>query len=359
MAKAKSKAPPSKTIVAGKAAEATSAAPPARAVKQPPVLFDATQKLIQTVSQELGFPVLSYWTSSRGGVCDNDTLAVYELLNHIGPGKKAGIFIKSDGGSVEATLRITNLIRENYPHVVALVPLNCASAATMIALGADEIRMGPMAHLTAIDSSLTHDLSPLDERDNRRVSVSQDELTRIVRLWNQNARDHHGNPYSELFKYVHPLVVGAIDRSSSLSIKICQEILSYHVKDDQVAKQISEHLNSAYPSHGYPITAREARRIGLNVSALAPSVNKTLLELNRLYSEMAQKALTDFNEFNYHDNEIVNIHETIGMQVYWQNDKDWNYVKDERRWQTMNDESSWRKMSIVKGKAQRETLHMR
>jgi ClpP class serine protease len=328
-------------------------------VKQPPVLFEQTQELIGQVEQRIGCKLLVYWTSHRGNVCDNDVLALYEVFKKTGAGDKVAVFIKSNGGDVEASLRFVHLLREYYRDVTALIPLECASAATMIALGADCIEMGPLAHLTAIDSSLTHDLSPLDARDNRKVSVSHDELGRIISLWNKSARDHHGNPYSDIFKYIHPLVVGAIDRASSLSVKICREILSYHIADQAVAENISEHLNGGYPSHSYPITAREARRIGLNVSALDPEVNSLLLRLNQLYSEMAQKALTDFDEYNYHDNEVLNILEANGVQLYYQNDKDWNYIKEERRWQTLNDESSWRRVELVDGEKKRSQFHIR
>jgi hypothetical protein len=41
---------------------------------------------------------------------------------------------------------------------------------------------------------------------------------------------------------------------------------------------------------------------------------------------MAQKALTDYDENNYHDNEILNILEASCTQIYYQNDKDWNYI---------------------------------
>jgi hypothetical protein len=191
------------------------------------------------------------------------------------------------------------------------------------------------------------------------VSVSQDELARIVSLWNANSKEHHGNPYTDIFQYIHPLVVGAIDRSSSLSIKICKEILSFHIKDEAECDRISKILNSDYPSHSYPITTREAKRIGLKVSVLDAKVNDLLLELNALYSEMAQKALTDFNENNYHDNEILNIHEARGVQIYYQNDKDWNYIQAERRWQTLNDESSWRKIEKTNSKKVKSILHIR
>ncbi len=328
-------------------------------VKQPPLLFDQTQALIAKLEKQIRSRLLVYWTSDRGSVCDNDVIALYEIFKHIGINSDIAVFIKSNGGDVEAALRIVNLMRE-YNHCVhALVPLESASAATMITLGADDIAMGPLAHLTAIDSSLVHDMSPIDERNNRRVSVSQDELARIVSLWNANAGEPHGNPYTDIFQYIHPLVVGAIDRSSSLSIKICREILSFHIKDDAECERISKLLNSDYPSHSYPITAREARRIGLNVTSLDPQVNDMLLELNALYSEMAQKALTDFNEYNSHDNEIINIHEARGVQVYYQNDKDWNYIQAERRWQTLNDESSWRVTRRIKGQQVKHTLHIR
>jgi ClpP class serine protease len=328
-------------------------------VKQPPLLFDQTQAIIARLEALTGQKILAYWTSDRGNVCHNDVIGLYEIFKKIGPGDRIAIFIKSGGGFVEAALRIVNLIREYYHNVIAFVPLECASAATMVALGADEIRMGALAHLTAIDSSLTHDLSPLDERDNRRVSVSQDELARLITLWNKNAREHHGNPYSDLFKYIHPLVVGAIDRSSSLSIKLCKEILSYHIDDEAECERISTLLNSHYPSHSYPITAKEARRIGLKISTLDQTVNDWLLDLNEMYSEMAQKALTDYSEYSHHDNEILNILEARDIQIYYQNDKDWSYIKEERRWQTLNDESSWRKIELVDGEKVQSRFHIR
>jgi ATP-dependent protease ClpP protease subunit len=328
-------------------------------VKQPPLLFNKTQSIIGAIEKLSGIKLLVYWTSDQGSVCDNDVVALYEIFKHIGPSADIDLFIKSNGGDVEASLRIVNLVRKYNQRVHALVSLESASAATMIALGADEIKMGALAHLTAIDSSLVHDMSPIDERNNRRVSVSQDELARIVALWNANDHEHHGNPYSDIFKYIHPLVVGAIDRSSSLSIKICKEILSFHIQDEVECDRISRVLNSDYPSHSYPITTREAQRIGLKVSELETTINDLLLDLNGLYSEMAQKALTDFNEFNYHDNEILNIHEARGVQIYYQNNKDWNYIQAERRWQTLNDESFWRKIEKVNGKKVSSTLYIR
>ncbi|MCL2859936.1 MAG: ATP-dependent Clp protease proteolytic subunit [Oscillospiraceae bacterium] len=329
-----------------------------REIKQPPVLFNKTQEIIKKVEKILGKKMICYWTSYNGGICSSDVIVLYNLFQKIGKSDDVALFIKSRGGDVQVALRIVNIIRTYNKKVTALIPLESASSATLIALGADEIQMGPLAYLTPIDSSLIHNLSPVDEILRRRVGVSQDEIFRIVKSWKENANENHVHPYQELFKYIHPLVIGSIDRSSSLSIKICKEILSYHLKDEVECDRISNLLNSEFPSHEYPITLRGAKKIGLNSIVMDDNINDMLLELNRLYSEMAQKAFTNFDEFNYHDNQILNIHEADGIQLYFQNDKDWNYLKEERRWQILNDESIWRKNEMVNGKMISSTFHI-
>jgi hypothetical protein len=333
---------------------------PVRQTKAPPLLFGRTQEIVAQIETLLDGSLLTYWNSHNGAICPNDVVGFYELLRSTGPKDRAYFLIKSDGGDGQSSLRIVHVLRQYARQLIALVPLECASAGTMLALGADEIQMGPLAYLTAIDTSIRHNLSPVDP-DNRRVSVSQDELTRVINLWRaqSNASDAGSNPYGSLYQYIHPLVIGAVDRSSSLSIKLCTEILSYHLADTTKAERISKHLNSNYPSHGYPITIREAQAVGLNVKPLKPEVNDLLLELNELYSEMGQSAVTDYDELNNHNNEIVNIIECRGVQVYYQNDKDWHYRKEERRWVSLNDKSGWRKMEGIGDEVSSSIFHIR
>ena len=335
--------------------------PAGPAVKQPPVLFQKTQQVIAEASAQLGAPVVTYWNNPRGSVCSNDVLALHNILERLGHHETIYLFIKSGGGSGQVSLRLVSLLRQHCRRLVALVPLECASAATMVALGADEILMGPTAYLTAVDTSLNHPLSPID-RDNDRVSVSLDELTRVIRLWRaeQGERDAAAadNPYRHLFEYVHPLVIGAVDRAESLSIMICRELLAHHVDDEAKVERIATTLNSKYPSHSYPILLAEARKIGLNAGRIPDRVNALLLDLNMLYSEMGQKATTDFDEIRAHGNEIINILEALDVQIYFQQDKDWFYRSEERRWITMNDHSSWRRIERVGGRLKRSDLHV-
>ena len=320
--------------------------------------MERTQPVIERLSAALGEPVFTYWNSTKGAICQNDVAGLYALVRSRGQVDRLSLFIKSDGGSGQAALRMVNLLRRYVKHLTVLAPLECQSAATMLALGADRIIMGPLAHLSAVDTSLTHDLSPID-RDNDRVSVSNDELPRVIRLWTEQAKDSTKNPYEALFPYVHPLVIGAVDRSSALSTRICEEILSYHMENKERAREISNILNSGYPSHNYPITLREAKRIGLNVEPMEDAVNGLLFELNEIYSEMGQSATTDFDERNSHDNSILNVLESSGLLIYFQLDKDWHYRSEERRWVALNDKSSWRKAEMQKGKVAISQLHVR
>jgi hypothetical protein len=83
---------------------------------------------------------------------------------------------------------------------------------------------------------------------------------------------------------------------------------------------------------------------GLIIQHSNKQLNDLLIGLSNLYSKMAKQALTDQDENNYHDNEIKNIIEAEGIQIYYQVDKDWFYRNEERRYIPMNDNSSWYKI---------------
>jgi len=328
-------------------------------VKTPPILIAKTQALLKKIQPKVDGVLLTYWTSTSGSVCDNDVMAMQELLQDLGPQRHLTLVVKSDGGSGMAALRMVHLLRQYTRRLTLLAPLNCASAATMLALGADRIGMGPLSYLTAVDTSLEHDLSPVDHTNNL-VAVSNDEVERVIRLWKESSgRNTTVNPYQELYKYLQPLVIGALDRASSLSLMLCREILGYHMKDKTKADRISRQLNSSYPAHQYPITSREARRLGLDVFDLDPELDQLLQDLNLVYSEMGQRAITDFDELNHHDNEITNILEGGGLQVFYQVEKDWHYRKEERRWVPMNDVSAWYLARLKAGRVIKSKFHIR
>jgi hypothetical protein len=324
--------------------------------KRKRIFAEQTQGKIEALESRLKTPVVVYWTSTRGSVCQNDVTAMSRLLSRSKRQRKVSLFLKSSGGDPEAALRLVHLLRQHFDHITLLAPFACASAATMVALGANEIQMGPTSYLTAVDSSLTHDLSPVDH-NNYLVSVSHDEVLRIIRLWKEQKAG--GNPYPEVYKYLHPLVLGALDRSSSLSMRVCRELLGYHIKSRTKANRISRALNYDYPSHTYPVTAREARRLGLHILDLNPAVDSLLHELEDIYAEMSNPLIIDRDPMNYHAEEVYNVLEVVGRQIFYETNKDWFYRKEERRWIPMHDKSGWFSCTAQNGRWRAQQFFIR
>ena len=334
-------------------------------VKKPPVLYKQTQEHLEELSKIIGCPVLSYFKPPSGNIWSQDLYALMQCLKKIGKVDKLAVYLRSDGGSGMVSLRIIHLLRSFVKELILLAPSECASAATMLALGCDEIHMGPLSSLSPVDSSMVHQLSPVDKVGNK-VSISFDELSRVVKLWNkedtnndrlydilesnktQNVYSNLDNPYKHLYNHIHPLVFGAVDRHSSLSARICREVLSYHIQDQETIQRITDTLNHDYPAHGYPITQKEATHIGLPIKSLSDDALQILTELQLLYGEMAEDKITDYDSISYHDNTIYSIIETVGMQMIYQHNFDKFYRENEKRYIILNDKSGWNKNTFDK-----------
>ena len=104
-------------------------------VKTPPILLKKTQAVIERIQKKVDGTFFSYWTSTSGSVCDNDVLAMHAILKAAGPQERIALLVKSDGGSGMASLRLVHLLRRYAKKLTVIAPLNCASAATMLALG--------------------------------------------------------------------------------------------------------------------------------------------------------------------------------------------------------------------------------
>lgn len=65
--------------------------------------------------------------------------------------KKLDLVLHSPGGSAEAAESVVTYLRKRFDHIRVFVPLAAMSAATMVALAADEIVMGQHSQLGPID----------------------------------------------------------------------------------------------------------------------------------------------------------------------------------------------------------------
>src|SRR5689334_17511388 len=105
-------------------------------------------ELLKKIEAARGRPVITYITSPRpgaaGAIAGDMVNELMSQLNVLPPNtKQLDLLIVSNGGDPTVAWRIVTLIRERVQKFAVLIPQAAYSAATLIALGADEIVMHP------------------------------------------------------------------------------------------------------------------------------------------------------------------------------------------------------------------------
>ena len=229
---------------------------------------------------------------------------LYEQLKDIGKTERIDLLLQSRGGKTEIPWRVVSLIREFCEHFAVLVPFQAHSAATHIAIGADEIVMTPRGELSPVDPSRIHPLLP-GQRDPQTghegppVPASVQDLKHCVafvadELQHMRGTNGDSGPLTDiicaLFEHVHPLAIGAIEQSYQLGRLITRRVLETHLdrdKDKEKIDHIEQLLSDEYRSHSYPICRQEVKDdLGLNVVFAAPDIEEAMEKLLHHYFQM-------------------------------------------------------------------------
>ena len=133
--------------------------------------------------------VISYITSTRAGheiqIADDAVPLIFEHLEADYNLSENGVdlFIHSNGGSGTVPWRIVNLIRQYTKNFAVLVPHHAFSAATLIALGADEIVMHKMGCLGPIDPSVANGFNPQNpQQPGQLLPISVEDVTAFFQV---------------------------------------------------------------------------------------------------------------------------------------------------------------------------------
>ena len=117
--------------------------------------------LMKRIEEVRGSHLICFLTSLRPNVpaqiAEDSVRVFYDhlLLLPSRPVEKLDIFLCSNGGSGTVPWRLVSVFREFAKSFCVLVPYRAYSAASLVALGADEIVMHPFAELGPIDSTVS------------------------------------------------------------------------------------------------------------------------------------------------------------------------------------------------------------
>lgn len=194
---------------------------------------------------------------------------IYEHLRLIDKPKEEvqiDLFLHSNGGDGTVPWRLVNLIKEFADKFSVLVPYKAFSAATLTALGADEIVMHPMGMLGPTDPTVTNVFNPTDPNNpSQYLGISVEDVTAYIALIKEDAGIHHEDELVKAFNLlgekVHPLALGNVKRSLSQSRMMARKLLALHMdnsSDGHKIDEIVDSLTSKLYYHGHPINRKEA-----------------------------------------------------------------------------------------------------
>jgi ATP-dependent protease ClpP protease subunit len=274
---------------------------------------------IRQLEQELRMPI---WLLIQAGGTENrfpregeeyDTLSntiwrEFFIARDDLPEEKVALVIDSPGGLPEPTYRLAGMLKRRCGGFVAVVPRVAASAATLLALAADEIVLGDNGELGPLDVQIRerwHEdrVSALDEVQAlealHAAAMQAFEQTMSTLLSNRylpsekaaplalNFAAEMMRPLSEDLDSVHytrtlrGLRVGHeyAYRLLRSNRRLDEDGTAVPRYSDNEAFEIARHLVRGYPDHDFIIDSDEATRIGLPTAELSPGLRRILDKL--------------------------------------------------------------------------------
>lgn len=239
----------------------------------PPGLAEAVQDLEEAVKR----PV---WLCIQRGPAAQASLGP-EVLNmfrtvrtQLAADGPIALVLESPGGYAEDAYRLARFLRHHATGFAAIVPTYAKSAATLLALGADEIVMGTDAEMGPLDAQLWDNereerSSALDEVQalERLHSVALEQLdeTMLTMLGGMRKRTEVLLPIA--CGFVAEMMVPLLDKidtvhyaKQSRVLKVAQDYAERLLAPRYPAmraRQIADTLVNQYPEHGFVIDREE------------------------------------------------------------------------------------------------------
>lgn len=240
--------------------------------------IEARLELYRRIEEKRKRPLVVYVTSNRpnatGQIASDSVAEILEQLQKL-PSKTSELdfLIVSDGGDPTVAWRMVSLIRERVRRLSVLVPQAAYSAATLVALGADEIVMHPNGNLGPTDPQIRVPRRVGKDGTVEPVGFGSEDLMAFLRFSKEAVgltdQERILSVYSRFCEEVGAVAIGVAARSALLTVTMGEKLLQLHMtteSDKQRARAISEKLTKDFFHHGYPVSRTEATEIGLKVA---------------------------------------------------------------------------------------------
>jgi len=257
--------------------------------------------LIRGIEEARGAKLIVYITGDRRGMetkIANDIFPMFHRhLMHLGFQDKIDLFLYSTGGLTIAGYALVNLLREFCDELNVIIPFKALSCATLIALGANEIVMTPMAQLSPIDPSTEHPLGPVatmpGQPAGRIVPISVEDVNAFIGLAKKELKLKEENSLLKVFELlsekIHPLALGAVQRSREQIEFLSKALMKLHTQDGDEIDEVINTLTRKRFSHDYIVSRKEAKEnLKLNIIDPGSSLTRIIVDLYNEYNELLE-----------------------------------------------------------------------
>ena len=246
--------------------------------------------------------VVTYLTSDRQGpinarVAMDIIPVISKQLRTIGKTENIDLFLYSAGGDTMVPWRLVSMMREYCGKFSVLVPYKAHSAATMVALGADEIVMSDLSELSPIDPSTANVFNPQDPQNpQNKIPISVEDVMAYFDLAKNKFGIKNDEELSRIFSkfveanpQIHPLALGNVNRTHNLIRVLAKRLLKSHkspMKEEEITRIVDDFTEKLY-SHQYFVGRKEAKEdLGVKSVVFADqNLSRAMTELYEQYKE--------------------------------------------------------------------------
>lgn len=238
-----------------------------------------------------GSRVITYFTGDRdhcnAQISDDAVRPLFDVLRQMGKVGQIDLFLYSKGGVAEVPWRIASALRQYSDSWSILIPFRANSAATLLALGADEIIFGEHGELGPIDptqyfqkpgSAAGEGISVEDVMAYLRFVQEEVGLSDQVAL---------AQGLGHLSQNIGAVSLGSVHRLRSHIRDVALRMLASQKEplNERIRETIVDTLATKVYAHGHAISFQEAKAINLRAVAAQEDVEKAMWNLLCSYEQ--------------------------------------------------------------------------
>jgi hypothetical protein len=205
-----------------------------------------------------------------GGTDVWTALATSKVLRRIGRVKDLDVILESSGGDLDFAIKLYKMLRAHCQRLTVIVPFWAKSAASLVALSADQILLTPYGELGPIDAQV--------EDPETGAYVPAHSIGRALDFI--EGTDDPWVKVSLSLKLSPMLIGGYLGVVSAGEQEVKEVCTRLNIKDPDLAV---EALTAKFLSHGYPVTAETLKEHGFPIRTLSVKDAEPFMEVHDLY----------------------------------------------------------------------------